>query len=217
MTRFDDVEDELARELDDEVRELTDPLTRRLEGVRHLVDGGLPFLAFFAGYRWHGVEAGAVAAFAIAVVIAVVRLWRGERLVAVGLGAFAVALSSAIALASGEGRSFFVTGLLFNGAALLVTLGSLAARRPASGELSRRVHREEPQWRSDPARYRVHVRITWFWSFLWAWHLAVLVPLYAASAVGALSFVSTFVLKPSILLWLVVAVAWAERSKTHNI
>lgn len=147
--------------------------------------------------------------------LAAVRLYRGERLLAVGLGALGVAVSSAVALSTGEGRNFFVTGMLFNAVALVVTVASALIGRPVTGEIGQRLGREDPTWRTDPARRRVHRRMTLFWAALWAGHLAVTTPLFLASAVGAMTLVSTFALKPSILLWLVISFAWGERSKRN--
>ncbi|HPU12869.1 MAG TPA: DUF3159 domain-containing protein [Aeromicrobium sp.] len=217
MTRIDDAfesaEDEFAHELESEYLELTDPKTRRRERVWQLVDGGLPFLVFYAGYQWRSVVVGASAALAVAAGLAVVRLIRGERLIAVGFGAFSVALSSTIAIASGQGRGFFVTGLAFNTIALAITAGSLVISRPVTGQIGQRLGREQPTWRQDPKRYRTHQKMTAFWVLLWVVHLAVLIPLFMISAVGTLTLLSTFVLKPSILLWLVITFAWGERSR----
>lgn len=207
-----EVADELARDLDHEVSDLTDPRTRRRVALRHVVDGGLPFLVFFAGYQWRSVAAGAVAAVVVTGAIAGLRLVQGAPLRAVGVGAVAVTVSAVTAAATGEGRAFFAPGVLFNLVGLVVTLTTLLAGRPATGVVAHRLGREDRDWRRRADRRRLHRRLTWFWAGLWAWHLAVLIPLYLAGSVGALAVVTTFILKPSLLVWLVATVVWAERS-----
>ncbi len=210
---FDAAEDEIAHELETEYLELTDPKSKHRERVWHLIDGGLPFLVFYGGYQWRSVAFGAIAALAVAAAFALVRLVRGERLIAVGFGAFSVALSSTIAIATGEGRGFFVTGLAFNTVAIAITAGSLAIGRPVTGQIGQRLGREDSTWRQTSDRYRFHQKLTGFWVLLWICHLAILIPLYVLSAVAVMTFLSTFVLKPSILLWLIISFAWSERSR----
>ncbi len=181
--------------------------------IRHGIDGGLPFLLFFAGYHFHSIALGSAFALVMALGLAVLRYKRGEPRVAVLLGVFAVCLSALIALVVGEGRSFFVTSLFANAAGLLVTVASLMFKRPITGIIGHRLKREQAAWFDNPLRYGTHVKMTWFWVLLWVWHLAVLIPLYALDAVAALAFTTTFILKPSLPLWVILSLVWGKRSR----
>ena len=181
--------------------------------LQHTFDTGFPFLAFFIGYHFFDVGVGSAVALAVACLIAVFRVRRGERLVAVALGVVAVAVSAALAIWAGEGRTFFAPGVLVNVIGLIVTLASLIARRPITGIVGKYLKRETANWYKIERRYRVHQRITWFWVALWVWHLGVLIPLYAYDNVGALAFVTTFILKPSVPLWLIISLMWGARTR----
>ncbi|NLC98710.1 MAG: DUF3159 domain-containing protein [Actinomycetales bacterium] len=184
--------------------------------IRHAIDGGIPFLLFFVGYQLHSIAVGCLLALISASALAFLRVKRGEPRVAVLLGVFAVALSATIALAVGEGRSFFVTSLITNAIGLLVTAASLAFKRPVTGFVGKRLKREKPGWYDDPVRYQTHKKMTWFWVFLWVWHLAALLPLYALDKVAALALLTTFVLKPSLPLWVVISLMWGKRSRERQ-
>ena len=181
--------------------------------LQHTFDTGFPFLAFFIGYHFFDVGVGSAVALAVACLIAVFRVRRGERIVAVALGVLAVAVSAALAIWAGEGRTFFAPGVLVNVIGLIVTLTSLLARRPVTGIVGKYLKREGADWYTSERRYRVHQRITWFWVALWVWHLGVLIPLYAYDNVGALAFVTTFILKPSVPLWLIISLMWGARTR----
>lgn len=188
-------------------------MTHERMSMRHGIDGGVPFLLFFVGFQFHSIAIGCLAALIAAAGLAILRAKRGEPRATVFLGVFAVALSATIALSVGEGRSFFVTSLIANAVGLLVTAATLVFKRPVTGIIGKRLKREQPEWHRDPLRYATHQKMTWFWVFLWVWHLAVLIPLYALDLVAALAFTTTFILKPSIPVWVIISLLWGKRSR----
>ncbi|CAN5516159.1 hypothetical protein BH11ACT8_BH11ACT8_35070 [soil metagenome] len=165
-------------------------------GPRHLLDAAVPLAGYLVGYVLGGPATGAVAAVVAALVVAVARRMHGDPVRMVVTATVVVILCAGLAARTGEGRSFFVLELAANLGALLLCAASLAVHRPVTGSLARRAGLETRGWRTDPARYAVHRKVTLLWLGLWALHVVVLVPLYAFDQVVVLAVVSAVVMKP---------------------
>jgi hypothetical protein len=178
--------------------------------VRHLVDAAGPPVAFLlADHSW-GPRWGAVVAFAVALLIGGVRRRRGEPLGVVAVGTTIVALHSASAILADEGRAFFLPEIAVNVLALVAALGSLAAARPATGVVCRRLG-VDPLPASDRGARRRHRRLTLGWAALAAVHLVPLLYLYAIDSVVGLAAVAGFFNKPTMLAMVVVTVVVVRR------
>jgi hypothetical protein len=174
-------------------------------GWRPVLDATLPAVAFLVGFGFaassgRGAMVGAVAALAVAVVIAVLRLVRHEGLRPV-CGAFAFVLVAAVLVRqTGQAADFFLPELVLNGALAAWFAGSLLGRRPATRTVLRllgvRPHGGTPGYlRGQRANTAV-------WLAFWCAHLAMEVPLYLAHEVFWLG-ITRIVCGP--LLWLPVA------------
>jgi hypothetical protein len=174
-------------------REEAPTLAEAMGGTRGIVETSLPGVAFVVTYTVSGSNTNVSAAVAVgvAVVLAIVRLARGETprhalagLVGVGFAAF-------IATRTGRAEDFYLPGLLLNTAYASAFLVSLALRRPLVGEIVTRIDGEGERYREDPVRLKVFVRATWLWAGLFLARLVVQLPLYLAGAVVALGVART--------------------------
>ncbi|MCB5911569.1 DUF3159 domain-containing protein [Streptomyces pinistramenti] len=175
------------------------PEQRRLptKGLRHIVDAAVPVGCFLAGYGLAGPVTGAVCALLGGGAVAVVRLLRGDSLKVVVITLGGVLAHSLVALYVGDGRAFFLPELLFNVVLAVVFAGSLLLGRPVSGPLARLLRAERRDWRSDPRRRRLHLRITALWLGLWCAHLVIWLPLYHADNVMLLGAANVVLGKPA--------------------
>ncbi len=174
-------------------REEPPTLAEAMGGTRGIVETSLPGVAFVVTYTLSGSETNlsAIVAVAVAILLAVVRLVRGETprhaltgLVGVGVAAF-------IATRTGRAEDFYLPGLLLNTAYAAAFLVSLAFRRPLVGEIVTRIDGEGERYREDPIRFKVFTRATWLWAGLFLTRLLVQLPLYLAGAVVALGIART--------------------------
>jgi hypothetical protein len=178
--------------------------------VRHLVDAAGPPLAFLlADHAW-GPRWGALVALGVALLIGALRRHRGEPLGVVALGTTLVALHSASAVLADEGRAFFLPEIAINVLALVAALGSLAAARPATGVVCRRLG-VDPLPATDRGARRRHRRLTLGWAALAAVHLVPLLYLYAIDSVVGLAAVAGFFNKPTMLAMVVLTVVVVRR------
>jgi len=168
-------------------------LAEAVGGPLGLIESALPAVAYVVAYTASGKDttvAGSVAV-ALVVVLTVVRLVRRESPRQAVAGLVGVVFAAFIAAKSGKAENYFLPGLLLNvgyGAAFLI---SIAVRWPLVGVIVGQLDGEHQGWRDDPRRYRVFARASWMWAGLFAFRLAVQLPLYLASAVVALGVART--------------------------
>jgi hypothetical protein len=196
-------------------------LLAAMGGVRGIIESILPGLIFLVTYTvtrnlWWSVAAPVV----IAVVFVVIRLVRRQPVTTAVAGLIGILLSAAIALLTGRPENNFVPGFFINAGILLITLITLAIRRPLIG-LVASLLLSDPEWRKDRAQLRVAYIATWFWVGLAAIRLGVELPLYFAgdtSALAAARLITGVPLYAVILwlTWLVMRTAWTAPERVED-
>ncbi|GDY30268.1 DUF3159 domain-containing protein [Gandjariella thermophila] len=163
-------------------------LVSLLGGRSGAVDATLPPLAFVLGWLLldRSVALGALAALAVGVLVAVVRLVRGDRPRAVVLGLLAVAVAALVALRTGRAVDFFLVQLVSNAASALAWAGSIVVRWPLLGVVVGAVIGQRTRWRRDPDLLRGYARASWVWVAQYVLRVAVFGVLWWADAVLAL-------------------------------
>ena len=167
-------------------------LSDAVGGPRGLVEAVLPGLVFVVtitatrSLAWAGGLALGVAALA-----SVARLVSRQPLQQALAGAVGVGICALTAWRTGDAADFYWWGLLLNAVyAVVLAVSTLplpkAGPLPVTGLLVAAATGGDGAWRTDPARLRLHQRLTWMWVGLFALRLAVQTPLYLAGAVTAL-------------------------------
>jgi len=165
----------------------TTTLADAIGGTRGMIETSIPAVAFIVAYVASGSDTklAAIVAVALAVLLAVARLVRGETpqyalsgLVGVGFAAF-------VAAKTGKAENFYLPGLLANAGYAAALLISIVVRWPLVGVIAAQLQAEHG-WREDPERMRTYTRMSWLWVALFGARLAVQLPLYLAGAVVAL-------------------------------
>lgn len=163
-----------------------------LGGWRGSVETALPTVVFVVTWsvRDHDVRTAAVAAVAVALVLAAVRVVQRSSLQHV-LGALvATGIAAFVAVRSGRAEDAFLPGILTSGVFLVGTLASILTRWPVVGFLvgagDPRAAEDPFGWRRDSGMVRVCSRLTWVLVALYVVRLAIMVPLYLDSQVALL-------------------------------
>lgn len=152
-------------------------------GYTVLVDSGLPTLVFVTVYSVGGRNLGAslIAALAVAVVLAAVRLARRQPLPNVLAGLAGVGIAAFIAHRTGRAETIFLPGLLLNAGYAIAYVVSILIRWPVLGvALTFMRGEKEMTWRTNPALLRAYSLASWIWVGMFALRLAVQIPLYLA-------------------------------------
>ena len=161
-----------------------------------------------------------ISQFAIAVVFVVVRLVGRQAVTTAIAGLLGIVISAVIAILTGRPENNFVPGFFINAGILLVTVLTLAIRRPLIG-LVASLLLSDPEWRSDRAQLRVAYIATWLWVGLAVIRLGVELPLYVAGATSALAAARLITGVPLYALilwltWLVMRTAWTAPERVED-
>lgn len=180
-------------------------LAKLLDTWGGFLDAGLPSLVFVCVYTFGGRRLGPalVVAVGVALVLAVVRLARHDRLGSVVAGLFGMVLSAVIAYRSGQARNVYLLGLVTNASFLLLYGISVLVRWPVVGLLIGLIRQDAREWRKDADLMRGFTRATLLWAAMFFVRLCVQVPLYLTDQVGALGTLRVILGWPLTLLVLV--------------
>ena len=159
-------------------------LGRSLGGVRGMVEAALPFVGFTVAwiasralYPSIGVAVG------IALVLAVVRLVQRSSLKFVAQAIIPTAIAALIATRTGRAEDVFLPGILYNGALAVVSLLTVAIRRPLVGFLVGAALNDPTGWIRDKPLVAMTSRLTLVLAVPYVLRLVVQLPLFLAGQV----------------------------------
>ncbi|MEJ2859258.1 MULTISPECIES: DUF3159 domain-containing protein [unclassified Saccharothrix] len=183
-------------------------LAQLLGGRGGALDASLPPLAFALGWALFGrsVEVGALAAVLCGVVIAVVRVVRGDRPRAVVVSVALVVLAAYIALQTGRAEDFFLLQIFLNAASALVWSASIVVRWPLLGVVVGLVTGQKFRWRRDPDLMRAYRYASWPWVGQYVLRVVVFGALWLAGQVVVLGVMRAVLTWP--LQAVCIAVSW---------
>lgn len=148
-------------------------------------ESALPPIAFVVIWAATGNEIGpaAVAAVAIGMVFAALRIARRQSARFALAGVVGVGIAAFVASRTGRAQDFFLPGILANVAYAAVWAGSIAIDRPLLGYIVAPLTGEGSAWRHDEARMRAYRRGSWIWVGVFSARLAIRLPLYFTGTV----------------------------------
>ncbi len=156
-------------------------------GVKGLIDSGLPALIFLVAFNFtKDVVVPGLLAVGFSLIVAVIRLAKGDTIQHAVSGAIGVGICVLISLNTGQAKDFYLPGLWTNAIYGAAYAFSAIIRWPVVGLILGPLLGENLKWRKDLARRAVYVRATWIWVGLFAVRLIVQYPLYISGNVNAL-------------------------------
>ncbi len=165
-------------------------LAQAIGGPLGVAESALPAAAFVAASTASGGDTtlAAIVAVALALLLTLARLARGQTVQYALSGLIGVAFAAFIAARTGKAENFFLPGLLANAAYGSAFAISIVLRRPLAGYVTMALHGHPPTgpWREDPLFLKAATRASWVFVVVFAGRLAVQLPLYLADALVAL-------------------------------
>ncbi|MGY5130580.1 DUF3159 domain-containing protein [Streptomyces nigrescens] len=149
-------------------------------GVRGMVETVAPGLLFVTIFTINkDLHLSAIAALAVSLVLAAVRLVRKDTLKHAFSGVFGVAFGVVFAMMTGEAKDFYLPGMLYTlGLAFAYILTTLAGV-PLIGLILGPVFKENLSWRTrNPGRKKAYAKASWAWGLILLAKCAILFPLY---------------------------------------
>jgi len=186
----------------DKVRELLEEF-RAVTGKVGLLDTILPPILFLLLNGLAGFTAAMIGALGLSVIIAVLRLRRGQSLVYALGGMGSVGLAIALALLLGRSEGFFLPGIVNGGLTVALALVSLLIRKPMVAWTSYLARRWPLDWYWHDQVRPAYTEVTVAWLLYFAVKLFWQVTLFQNNAVDELAFVNTLTGWPATIALLV--------------
>lgn len=186
----------------DKARELLEEF-RAVTGKVGLLDTVLPPVLFLLLNGLAGFTAAMIGALGLSVLIAFLRLRRGQSLVYALGGMGSVGLAIALALLLGRSEGFFLPGIVNGGLTVALALVSLLIRKPMVAWTSYLARRWPLDWYWHERVRPAYTEVTVVWLAFFAVRLFWQVTLFQNNNVDELAFVNALTGWPAIIALLV--------------
>ena len=184
------------------LRELLEEF-RLVLGKGSLLDAILPPVIFLIINGIFGFQAAMWTSLGLAVLIAALRLWRGQSLLYALAGIGSVGLALGIVWLLGRSEGYFLPNLVSGGMTLALALVSLLIRRPFVAWTSFIARRWPLEWYWHPKVRPAYTEVTIVWTIFFAARLLWQYSLYQAQAASQLAFVNALMGWPALIVLLV--------------
>lgn len=144
------------------------PLQALIGGPRGAIEGMLPPVVFVVVYiaTSDNLTFAVIAAVLTGLILAILRLARGERPVRVVGALLVVAFAAFVAYITGSAVAYFWPLVLANFASALAFAFSILIRWPLLGVIVGPIVGTGMRWRQDPDLLRAYSRASWLWVLL---------------------------------------------------
>lgn len=168
-------------------RELIEEFRQVVLAQANLLDSILPPLLFLILNALLGFRVAMWSALAIAAILALLRLRRGQSPLYAFGGAAGVGLAIGLTWLLGREEGYFLPGIVSNALLAFLALASILARRPLVAWTSYLARRWPLRWYWHPRVRPAYSEVTGFWLLFFAGRLILQVVLFRRGAVGALA------------------------------
>lgn len=190
-------------------------LNQALGGVRGMLEAALPFVAFTVVWIvLRQLYPALFAALGIAVLLGVVRLLQRQSVKFVAQAVFPTALAAFIAVRTGRPQDVFLLGILYNGGLAVLSLITVAVRRPLVGFLVGAAVNDPTGWIADRGLVKMTSRLTLVLAVPYVLRFVVQLPLYLSGQVVWLGVAKVALGWPLLIAALVVIGVLLSRGRT---
>lgn len=178
---------------------------RLVLGKGNLLDAIIPPVIFLLINGMFGFQAAMWASLGPALLIAALRLWRGQSLLYALAGIGSVGLAILIVWLLGRAEGYFLPNLVSGGMTFALSLVSLLIRRPLVAWTSFIARRWPLEWYWHPRVRPAYSEVTLAWTVFFAARLFWQVSLFQAQAASQLAFVNALLGWPALIILLVLS------------
>jgi len=159
-------------------------LSQSLGGLRGMLESAVPFIGFTVAwvasrnlYLALGVALGA------ALIMAVIRLAQRQSLKYVAQAVIPTAIAALVATRTGRAEDIFLPGILYNGGLALLSLFTVAVRRPLVGFIIGAAVGDPTGWSKDRGLVRMTTKLTLVLAVPYLTRFVIQLPLFLAGQV----------------------------------
>ncbi|MBN1146623.1 MAG: DUF3159 domain-containing protein [Anaerolineales bacterium] len=189
----------------DKTREILEELRLVLTGRSLLVDALLPPLVFLIVNGLFGFEYAVWSALALAVLIAALRMLRGQSLSYALGGVGGVLLAMLVSRLLGRAEAFFLPGIFSGGLTVVLCLLSVIAGRPLVAWTSYITRRWQLAWYWHPQVRPAYSEVTLAWAAFFGLRLLVQLNLFQGQQASLLALVNLLTGWPALIVLLVAS------------
>ncbi len=190
-------------------------LGQALGGVRGMLEAALPFAAFTVVWVvLRQLYPALFAALGIAVLLGVIRLLQRQSLKFVAQAVIPTAIAAIIAVRTGRPQDVFLLGILYNGGLAVLSLITVAVRRPLVGFLIGAAVNDPTGWIRDRGLVQMTSRLTLVLAVPYVLRFVVQLPLYLSGQVVWLGVAKVVLGWPLLIAALVVIGLLLSRGRT---
>lgn len=187
------------------VRELVTEFRTVVAGRNNLLDSIVPPIIFLLVNAIWGFQYAMWGSLALAGVIAVIRLLRGQSVLYALGGVAGVALAIVIVQVLGRAEGYFLPGIVIGGFTVLLCLASVLVGKPLVAWTSYIARRWPLDWYWHPRVRPAYSEVTWLWVVFFALRFVLQLNLFSGEAAGLLALVQFLTGLPATIVLLVVS------------
>ncbi|MDX6322441.1 MAG: hypothetical protein QOF52_2299 [Propionibacteriaceae bacterium] len=190
-------------------------LSQSLGGVRGMLESALPFVAFtIAWVIGRQLYPALAAAVGVAVVLGIIRVVQKQSLKFVAQAIFPTAIAALIAARTGRAEDIFLPGILYNGVLALISIVTIAIRRPLVGYVIGAAIGDPTGWTADRGLVRMTSKLTAVLAVPYVLRFVIQLPLFLSGSVIALGISKVVLGWPLLLAALFVIGLMLSKGRT---
>lgn len=190
-------------------------LGKSLGGARGMVESALPFIAFTVAWVVARQLYPAIsAAVGTAVLLAIIRLVQRQSIRYVVQAVVPTAIAVLIAARTGRAQDVFLPGILYNGALAVISLATVAIRKPLVGFIIGAAVGDPTGWTRDRGLVRMTSKLTLVLAVPYIVRFVIQLPLFLAGQVVLLGIAKVVLGWPMLIAALTAIGFMLSRGKT---
>jgi Protein of unknown function (DUF3159) len=190
-------------------------LSQSLGGARGMIESALPFIAFTIAWVAARQLYPAIAAAVItAALLAIIRLVQRQSIKYVVQAVIPTAIAVLIASRTGRAQDIFLPGILYNGALAVISLLTVAIRKPLVGFIIGAAVGDPTGWSRDRGLVRMTSKLTLVLAVPYITRFVIQLPLFLAGQVVLLGVAKVVLGWPMLIAALTVIGLMLSKGKT---
>ena len=190
-------------------------LSKSLGGARGMIESALPFIAFtIAWVVARQLYPAIAAAVGTAILLAVIRLVQRQSIKYVVQAVIPTAIAVLIATRTGRAQDVFLPGILYNGALAVISLLTVAIRKPLVGFIIGAAVGDPTGWTRDRGLVKMTSKLTLVLAVPYVARFVIQLPLFLAGQVVLLGIAKVVLGWPMLIGALTVIGLMLSKGKT---
>jgi hypothetical protein len=190
-------------------------LSQSLGGARGMIESALPFLAFtIAWVITRQLYPAIVVAVVTALLLAVIRLIQRQSIKHVMQAVIPTAIAVLIATRTGRAQDIFLPGILYNGALAVLSIVTVAIRKPLVGFIIGAAVGDPTGWTRDSGLVRMTSKLTLVLAVPYVARFVIQLPLFLAGEVVWLGIAKVILGWPLLIAALTVIGIMLSKGRT---